>query len=313
MNRSSFLKVFLQFMKHKNLQAAMLGRIFGLIIFLYPGINCYSQITKSKAMNHLIKMQSQVYGEGTPLVLVGGGLTGWKSWEPFVPIFTAKQRKVILVQLLNVQYGLEDRPLPKDYSVKTESNALAETLDSLGLITPFDMVGWSYGAFTSLEYALDHPDRIRTLTLIEPPAMWILRQTGRFDTETQKTATFFQTFKGDITEDMLADFLVHAGLLPPGREPRETPQWDNWVLYRQSLRNNPYVVSFDDTLSRLKKFQPPVLLVKGTGSTQWLHRVIDGLSKNLPHSKVVEFPGEHAPQIVSRDSFLEEWEKFQRQ
>ena len=300
-------------MKHKNLHAVILIRIIGLIILLYTGTKCYSQITQSKPMNHLNKMQSQVHGEGTPLVLVGGGLTGWKSWEPFVPIFTAKQRKVILVQLLNVQYGLEGHPLPKDYSVKTESNALAETLDSLGLTMPFDMVAWSYGAFTSLEYALDHPDRIHTLTLIEPPAMWILRQTGKFDTETQQTATFFQTFQGDITEDMLADFLVHAGLVPPGQEPRETPQWNNWVPYRQSLRNNPYVVSFDDTLERLKKFQPPVLLVKGTGSTQWLHRVIDGLSENLPHSKVVEFPGGHAPQIVSKDRFLEEWEKFQKQ
>src|SRR6266542_1238170 len=137
-------------MKHKNLHAVILIRIIGLIILLYTGTKCYSQSTQSKPMNHLNKMQSQVHGEGTPLVLVGGGLTGWKSWEPFVPIFTAKQRKVILVQLLNVQYGLEGHPLPKDYSVKTESNALAETLDSLGLTMPFDMVAWSTGLLLRL-------------------------------------------------------------------------------------------------------------------------------------------------------------------
>jgi pimeloyl-ACP methyl ester carboxylesterase len=263
-------------------------------------------------MNHAMRMQCQVHGEGSPLVLVGGGLTGWKTWEPFIPILIANQRKVVLVQLLSVQYGLEGRPLPKDYSVKTESNALAETLDSLQLLRPLDVVAWSYGAFTSLEFALDHPARIRTLTLIEPPAMWVLRQTGKFDTETEKTAEFFQTFQGDISEDMLADFLVRAGLVPPGQQPRETPQWNNWVLHRQSLRSNPYVVSFDDTLERLKRFQTPVLLVKGTGSTQWLHRVIDGLSENLPQSNVVEFPGGHAPQIISKDRFLEELEKFQK-
>ncbi|CAN5337462.1 hypothetical protein BH23BAC1_BH23BAC1_07040 [soil metagenome] len=84
-----------------------------------------------KIMDTTLKMLCEVKGEGNPIVLVGGGLTGWKSWEPFVEIFNAKQRKVILVQLISVQYGLEDRPLPDGYSVKTESGALAATLDSL--------------------------------------------------------------------------------------------------------------------------------------------------------------------------------------
>ena len=42
-------------------------------------------------------------------------------------------KKNIRVQLICVQYGLENRPLPSDYSIKTESNALSATLDSLGI------------------------------------------------------------------------------------------------------------------------------------------------------------------------------------
>ena len=93
-------------------------------------------------MDTTLKMQCEVKGEGNPILLVGGGLTGWKSWEPFVEIFNAKQRKVIRVQLLAVQYGLENRPLPAVYSVKTESGALATTLDSLGFTAPIDVVAW---------------------------------------------------------------------------------------------------------------------------------------------------------------------------
>ena len=260
-----------------------------------------------------MKMQCEVKGKGTPLVLIGGGLTGWQSWEPFMDLFAAKQREVIRVQLICVQYGLENRPLPSDYSIKTESNALSATLDSLGYRTPLDIVGWSYGAFTSLTFALDYPDRIRTLNLIEPPAMWVLRETGRFDDETQKTAAFFQTFHGDISEDMLADFLVHAGFVAEGQSPRDLPQWNGWVPYRQSLRDNPFVVSYNDNVQRLNKLKFPVLLVKGTGSTRWLHHIIDGLSENIPHSRVVEFPGGHAPHLVSRDKFLPELERFQKE
>lgn len=264
-------------------------------------------------MDTTVKMQCVVKGTGDPIVLVGGGLTGWKSWEPFVEIFNADLRRVILVQLLAVQYGLENHALPENYSVKTESGALRVTLDSLQLKAPIDIVAWSFGAYASLDFALDHPERIRTLTLIEPPALWVLRETGKFDSEVEKAATFFMKFKGDITEDMLAEFLQQAGLVPPGQSPRDLPQWNGWVPFRQSLRSNPYTVTFRDSKERLMKFQPPVLLVKGKGSTLWLHDIIDGLSENIPHTKVVEFPGGHAPHLVSRDAFLSELKKFQEE
>jgi pimeloyl-ACP methyl ester carboxylesterase len=257
-----------------------------------------------------VKMQSEVTGSGRPIVLVPGGLTGWVSWEPFVQEFS-KKRTVIRVQLLGVQWGLEDRPIPEDYSVKAESRALAATLDSLDYRMPVDLVAWSYGAFAALDYALDNPERIRTLTLIEPPAMWVLKTTGRWDDEVQETANLIRTYQGEITEDMLAEHLKYAGFIQPGQSARELPQWNNWIPYRRSLRINPFVVSHHDDLERLKKFQPPTLLIKGTGSTEWLHHVIDGLSENIPNSQIVEFPGGHAPHIVSRDSFLVELEKFQ--
>ena len=93
-----------------------------------------------------MKMQCEVTGSGRPIVLVPGGLTGWAGWEPFVKMFS-NNRTVIRVQLLGVQFGLEDRALPEDYSVKTESRALAATLDSLGYKMPVDVVAWSFGAF----------------------------------------------------------------------------------------------------------------------------------------------------------------------
>ena len=277
--------------------------VAGIAFFL---ILCsYSSNTNSQAM----KMQCEIKGNGKPLVLVGGGLTGWASWEPFVKDF-AKSRKVIRVQLLAVQWGLENNPLPEDYSIKTESRALASTLYSLDIIMPVDVVAWSYGAFTSLDFALDHPDYIRTLTLIEPPAIWVLRETGKWNEKTQETADFFETQKGDIPKDMLAEFLQRAGLVPPGKSARELPQWNSWVPYRNSLRANPSVVSFRDELYRLNNFQSPVLLVKGIGSTAYLHQIIDDLADHLPNSQVVEFPSGHAPHIVSRDKFLSTLEQF---
>ena len=262
-------------------------------------------------MSKTLKLQAKVTGKGIPLLLVPGGLTGWNSWEPFVDSFVEMQRKVIRVQLLNVEYGFDGRQLPADYSVKTESMALDATLKALGHYTPIDIVAWSFGAFVSLDYALDHPENIHTLTLIEPPAIWILRNDGELDAQTQKSISFLGSLQGNITDDMLAAFLSEIGLAGQGQSVRDLPQWRQWLPYKQSLRCNPVIITHNDELKRLQAIKSPVLLIKGTGSALFLHKIIKGLGSNLPDSETVEFPEGHAPHIVSRDRFLQEWEKFQ--
>ncbi len=265
------------------------------------------------SMKDKLKLKVKVNGEGLPLLLVPGGLTGWKSWESFVETFTSMKRNVIRVQLLNVEYGIKNKQLPAEYSVKTESQALAAILDSLGSIYPIDVLAWSYGALISLDYALDHPGKIRSLTLIEPPAIWILRSSGTLDVQTQLTLDFLESLHGDITENMLERFLKEVGFVKPGQSPRELPQWKQWLPFSQSLRNSPAVATHNDDLKRLQSIKAPVLLVKGTGSALFLHKIIDLLASEFPNSKVLEMPGGHAPHIVSRDRFLNELQIFQKE
>lgn len=157
------------------------------------------------------------------------------------------------------------------------------------------------------------PGRIRTLTLIEPPAIWVLRASGKIDEEVQRQMDFLQTLKGDITEDMLAEFLQTAGFLAPGQSARELPQWNNWLTYRRSLRNSSAVVNHKDDINRLRNFQVPTLLVKGTGSSVWLHDIIGFLGDHIPNSHIVEFPGGHAPHLVSMKEFMDTLQKFQEE
>lgn len=103
-----------------------------------------TQASQVSAPMEELRMKAHVIGSGPPLVLIGGGLTGWKSWQPHSEQLAAT-RTVARLQLLSVQYGLEDRPLPDGYSTKTESAALGAALDSLGWYEPLDLVAWSYG------------------------------------------------------------------------------------------------------------------------------------------------------------------------
>ncbi|MBI2980561.1 MAG: alpha/beta hydrolase [Chloroflexi bacterium] len=192
-----------------------------------------------------------------------------------------------------------------------ESQALAATLDELGVTSPVDIVAWSYGALITLDYALDHQDKVRSLVLIEPPAIWVLLALGKPDTEAEQNMAVLRTLHGDISEDKLEQFLCAVGFCPPGQSPRQLPQWPLWVQYRQALRNSPAVLKHNDDPKRLRAFQKSVLLVKGTGSAKFLHQIINILATQLPHTKVAEMPAGHAPQIVSMERFLELMTKFQ--
>jgi pimeloyl-ACP methyl ester carboxylesterase len=277
---------------------------------------CRTSDQEARTMIEAMKMQVDVKGEGagTPLVLVGGGLTGWKSWEPHQARL-AGTRRVARAQPLAVQLGLEDRPLPADYSVKQESAALGRGLDAAGLDGRIDLVAWSYGAAIALDFALDHPERIATLALIEPPAMWVLDATDVLDEQARRERdemrALYAQMRGDVTEQQLASFVTQAGLSPPGVAPRALPAWASWVEHRRSLRTGDAVWLHSDRAARLRAFPRPVLLVRGHGSAHVLHRIVDGLAATLPHHSTLELPGGHAPQLVAMDDFLARLAAFQ--
>jgi pimeloyl-ACP methyl ester carboxylesterase len=226
-----------------------------------------------------MKMQWEAAGEGAPLVLAPGGLTGWLSWIPHSERLS-ETRKVVRVQLLSVQLGLDGRPLPDDYSPKTESAALANTLESLGLTPPVDFAGWSYGAEITLDFALDNPSWVRTLTIIEPSAYWVLPS---LDAEAKRAIQEEQRLsREDITEDQLEAFIQRTAMAPPGRNPRDLLQWPLWARHRQSLRANPSIAEYKADRRRLPVFALSAPLVKGTGLAPILHRITTSWQDSCP-------------------------------
>ncbi len=255
------------------------------------------------------KMLTDVKGQGELLVLVGGGLTGYLSWVPHQDRL-APTRKVARAQLLAVQLGLDGQVVPPEYSVKMESRALAAAIADLGGSGPVDLVAWSYGAAITLDYALDHPASVRTLTLIEPPVFWTLAATGTTDPQSQRESEELRLLygkmktQGSVSEDDLDAFLQKAGFGAAGQSLRDLPQWPAWVKHRRSLLTGDAAWAHRDSRDRLHAFDRPVLLVKGTGSSHFLHRIIDALAGSLPRAEVLELPGGHAPQLVAMNDFL---------
>lgn len=70
------------------------------------------------------------------------------------------------MEQFNVQYATGGLILPKDYSVRMESEAIKFTLDSLDIHEPIILIGHSYSGLIALDFALNFPNRIRSLIFI---------------------------------------------------------------------------------------------------------------------------------------------------
>ena len=202
----------------------------------------------------------EVKGQGEPIVLVPGGLSGWLSWIPHAERLSA-ERMVVRVQLRSVELAETGEPFPEDYGTLTEREALRATVDELGLES-FDLVGWSYGGHVSLAFALEYPERVQSLTRIEPPAVWILRETGHAADSLARSEAFDRSTAGrEITVDDLKRFLVRAGFGEPGDDFESLPQWPVWVRNRQAISANKTIWDYTDSLEGLHALKGPVLAV----------------------------------------------------
>ena len=233
-------------------------------------------------------------------MLVPGGLTGWDGWFPLVPALSAS-RRVIRIQLIANAEGMAGHIGDPSYDTDLERESMLLTLDSLG-IEDMHLVGWSNGARAALDFALAFPDRIRTLTAIEPAAYWLV------DDETAQTVS--ELIAGcagrECSEEDVRRFLVGVGVAGPDTDFEALPQWDFWVSCRQVLSwyGARALRSAEAGIEDFERLEVPTLLIRGTRTAPWLRDVIDVLRSGLPNSKVAELTGGHASMLESPEPFL---------
>lgn len=244
-------------------------------------------------------------GRGPALIMLGGGVTGASAFASHARIL-ARDFRVVRLQTLNVDRALRKAPLPHGYSIALERQAMAASLDQLGLRGPVYIVGHSMGALVALDFALDYPARVRALVLSEPPAFWVVpRDEASVSTEIREKRELTRHFgpTAEATDEQLVAFLRSLGV-PDPRPPRaDEPGWTTWLAHRASLRGLRAIQEHQDDVTRLKTFDRPVLIVTGANTTAFHRRINDILAGTLPWVERVELPGAHAAAIDEYSTF----------
>ena len=98
-----------------------------------------------------------------PIVLVHGFGGDKDNWTLYAPYLT-RHHRVICPDLPG--FGENDRSVDRDYRMQAQARRLREFLDALG-VDRCHLAGNSMGGFIALQFALDFPERLASLTLLD--------------------------------------------------------------------------------------------------------------------------------------------------
>jgi pimeloyl-ACP methyl ester carboxylesterase len=213
-----------------------------------------------------------------PVLLIHGLGGRAEDWTAYLPALAAQGYHVYAPDLLG--YGISAQPKEASYSISEEEDVIAKFMASRG-IAQADVAGWSMGGWITLKLALDHPQSVRRIVLVDAAGIYF------------HPGMPLELF-APSTEDELNE-LFHY--LEPGN--RTLP----YFVRRDALRHmkaRAWVVnrSIDSMMSgqdlldfRLSGLQQPVLIEWGAGDRLVPADVGRRLHALIPRSQYVEFPG----------------------
>ncbi len=280
----------------------------GLAAMLVCFISCKE--TQPKKQNHaptpvktvlktvLVNGDSLHYldiGKGEPVVFVHGGVGDYRTWEAQMDAF-AKNHRVIAYSRRFAYPNKQVVNDSADYSVTAHSKDLTQFLKKLDM-GPVHLVGHSYGAFTSLLTALEHPELLRSLTLGEPPVMSLLQNIPNGDkigndfvgNALIPTAEAFKKNDNERAVELFIGSVLNDSLyFSKAPQQQKDLMMDNAFGLRGVVTSQNVFppVSCDD----IKKLKTPTLLIKGDRSPEILTVIIDELDSCIDNNELATLP-----------------------
>jgi len=176
-------------------------------------------------------------GEGAPLVLLHGFPQTRMLWARIAPAL-AQGRRVICPDLRG--YGASSKPARmEEYSFRAMGGDILALMDHLGH-DRFDLVGHDRGARTAHRIALDAPDRVASLTMMDIIPTHLLLTQLSHQVAKAYYHWFFLAQPEPFPETLIAadaDFYYHSCLLGWGGATLDDFHPDQLAAYRAAWRD----------------------------------------------------------------------------
>jgi non-heme chloroperoxidase len=264
---------------------------------IHPSAEGAMQIleTQARAVVNGVELHYVERGSGVPVVLVHGSLVDYGYWQDSNQIEPLSQRFRVIAYSRRYNHPNRNAWTGDHHSALVEARDLAAFIDERGL-EAVHLVGHSYGAYTALLYALEHPERVRSLVLGEPPLIsWLPEIAGG--------EGIFESFMAEIWEP------IGRGFTQGGREAgldltshwyfqlpfsELEPDWQT-PLTNNALEWHALAVSADAfpkiDFERVRSLRVPTLLLSGGKNELGFNDLIDReLQRLLPNAERLVIP-----------------------
>lgn len=252
-----------------------------------------------------IKICYEILGEGEPLILIHGfGVTKEEWIGQFIPL--SKHFKVIRFD--NRNSGKSDHPNEK-LTIKDLADDTKALMDVLK-IDKAHIVGWSLGGMVAEEFAINYPEKLSKLVLINTFPYWPGDDTGIEMYKQSKvdnmnavkedpvkafwdsfTPAFSRNFKKELLEDPKKK--IHG--LFSAEDLIEKDK--NNPITVQDINNFGYALSQFNPLNQLSGIKAKTLIIAGTHDRSTPLSINQIIQENIPNSKieVLEKAGHNSP------------------
>jgi pimeloyl-ACP methyl ester carboxylesterase len=247
-------------------------------------------------------------GQGPPLLLIHGTASSLHTWEGWVTEL-ASHRRVLRLDLPG--FGVTGAAPDHDYSIARYVRFVGAFLDHVG-VARVDVAGNSLGGRIAATFALDHPERVRRLVLVDASGL-----------HGQRPPAIFRLARTPVLKHLLKiatpRFLVKKNVREVYGDPARAT--DAIVdRYAELARGEGNRVALVERLNgppdpdldrRLAEMRPPVLLLWGAND-RWIPPSFgERFAAGLPNARLVTFPGlGHVPMEEDPEATVREADRF---
>ncbi|WP_052273219.1 alpha/beta fold hydrolase [Flavihumibacter solisilvae] len=234
-------------------------------------------------------------GQGSPIIFVHGTLGDYRAWQGQMDTFS-RQHRVIAYSRRYAYPNNQGVSDAADYSIVPHASDLAEFIKALN-IGPVHLAGHSYGAFTILATAINHPELVSSLTLGEPPVTSLLKLTATGDSIYKQFVDGTlnrakESYGKNDTSGSLAVFIT--GVIGDSLFYSKIPPADqasmkmNMIEYQGILNKQDFSPAL--TCDELKKITVPVLILQGERTPAFFSAINTELDRCLTNKSLIILP-----------------------